>query len=44
MTENFLSNLKTKYLKEVYFRGHPHVKDNRYSDYAISDNYYLRII
>ena len=42
MTENFLSNLKTKYLKEVYFRGHPHVKDNRYSDYAISDNYYLK--
>ena len=42
MTVNFLSNLKKEYLKEVYFRGHPHVKDIRYSDYAISDNYFLK--
>ena len=42
MTKNFLANLKPDYLSKIYYRGHPHVKDKKYNDYAIDDNYFLK--
>ena len=30
------------YLSKIYYRGHPHVKDKKYNDYAIDDNYFLK--